>query len=131
MLYKSLKCKEPTSSELMSYMHLLHEIYPFYKFGYMSANGAIAEDIKGENFVHIIDFQITQGSQWVTLVQALAAKSGGPTYIRITGIDDSNSDYARGGGLDIVGRMLRNVAKSCGLPFEFNVVPAASHEVEL
>ena len=131
MLYKSLKCKEPTSSELMSYMHLLYEICPFYKFGYMSANGAIAEAIKGENFVHIIDFQIAQGSQWVTLVQALTARPGGPPYIRITGIDDSNSAYARGGGLDIVGRMLCNVAKSCGLPFEFNAVPAASHEVEL
>lgn len=131
MLYKSLKCKEPTSSELMSYMHLLYEICPFYKFGYMSANSAIAEAIKGENFVHIIDFQIAQGSQWVTLLQALAARPGGPPYIRITGIDDSNSAYARGGGLDIVGRTLCDVANSCGLPFEFNAVPAASHEVEL
>lgn len=131
MIYKSLKCKEPTSSELMSYMHLLYEICPFYKFGYMSANGAIAEAIKDENFVHIIDFQIAQGSQWVTLIQALAARPGGPPYIRITGIDDSNSVHARGGGLDIVGRRLYNVAQSSGLPFEFNAVPAASHEVEL
>ncbi|WVZ58556.1 hypothetical protein U9M48_008819 [Paspalum notatum var. saurae] len=131
MLYKSLKCKEPTSSELMSYMHLLYEICPFYKFGYMSANGAIAEAIKGENFVHIIDFQIAQGSQWITLIQALAARPGGPPYIRITGIDDSDSAHARGGGLDIVGRRLYNVAQSCGLPFEFSDVPAASHEVEL
>ncbi|KAK3157427.1 hypothetical protein QOZ80_2AG0122060 [Eleusine coracana subsp. coracana] len=131
MLYKSLKCKEPTSSELMSYMHLLYEICPFYKFGYMSANGAIAEAIKGENFVHIIDFQIAQGSQWLTLMQALAARPGGPPRIRITGIDDSNSAYARGGGLDIVGMRLYNVAQSCGLPFDFNAIPAASHEVEL
>jgi hypothetical protein len=131
MLYKSLKCKEPTGSELMSYMHLLYEICPFYKFGYMSANGAIAEAIKGENFVHIIDFQIAQGSQWITLMQALAARPGGTPCIRITGIDDSNSAYARGGGLDIVGMRLYNIAQSCGLPFEFNAIPAASHEVEL
>ncbi|XP_062205573.1 scarecrow-like protein 21 [Phragmites australis] len=131
VLYKSLKCKEPTSSELMSYMHLLYEICPFYKFGYMSANGAIAEAIKGANFVHIIDFQIAQGSQWVTLIQALAARPGGPPCVRITGIDDSNSAYARGGGLDIVGMRLHSIAQSCGLPFEFNAVPAASHEVVL
>jgi len=130
-IYKSLKCKEPTSSELMSYMTLLYEICPFYKFGYMSANGAIAEAIKGENFVHIIDFQIAQGSQWVTVIQALAARPGGPPYLRITGIDDSDSVHARGGGLDIVGARLCNVARSCGLPFEFNAVPAASHEVYL
>jgi hypothetical protein len=131
MLYKSLKCKEPTGSELMSYMHLLYEICPFYKFGYMSANGAIAEAIKGEKFVHIIDFQIAQGSQWITLMQALAARPGGPPCVRITGIDDSNSAYARGGGLDMVGTRLYNVAQSCGLTFEFNAIPAASHEVEL
>uniref|UniRef100_A0A0D9Z3B7 Uncharacterized protein n=1 Tax=Oryza glumipatula TaxID=40148 RepID=A0A0D9Z3B7_9ORYZ len=130
-LYKSLKCKEPTSFELMSYMHLLYEICPFFKFGYMSANGAIAEAVKGENFVHIIDFQIAQGSQWATMIQALAARPGGPPYLRITGIDDSNSAHARGGGLDIVGRRLFNIAQSCGLPFEFNAVPAASHEVML
>ncbi|KAF7074915.1 hypothetical protein CFC21_079727 [Triticum aestivum] len=128
-LYKSLKCKEPTSSELMSYMHLLCEICPFYKFGYMSANGAIAEAIKGENFVHIIDFQIAQGSQWITIIQALAARPGGPPFLRITGIDDSNSAYARGGGLDMVGTRLHSISASCGLPFEFNAVHAASHEV--
>ena len=130
-IYKSLKCKVPTSSELMSYMHLLYEICPFFKFGYMSANGAIAEAIKGENFVHIIDFQIAQGSQWMTLIQALAARPGGPPFLRITGIDDSNSAYARGGGLDVVGMRLYKVAQSFGLPFEFNAVPAASHEVYL
>ncbi|KAE8805854.1 scarecrow-like protein 21 [Hordeum vulgare] len=130
-LYKSLKCKEPTSSELMSYMHLLCEICPFYKFGYMSANGAIAEAIKGENLIHIIDFQIAQGSQWITIIQALAARPGGPPRLRITGIDDSNSAYARGGGLDMVGTKLHNVSASYGLPFEFNAVHAASHEVYL
>jgi hypothetical protein len=130
-LYKSLKCKEPTSSELMSYMHLLYEICPFFKFGYMSANGAIAQAVKCENFIHIIDFQIAQGSQWITMIQALAARPGRRPHLRITGIDDSNSSHARGGGLNIVGQILHNVAQSCGLSFEFNAVPAASHEVML
>ncbi|XP_062210200.1 scarecrow-like protein 21 [Phragmites australis] len=132
-LYKSLKCKEPvaTSSELMSYMHLLYDICPFFKFGYMSANGAIAEAVKDENFIHIIDFQIAQGSQWITMIQVLAARPGRQPYLRITGIDDSNSAHARGGGLDIVGQRLHSIAQSCGLFFEFNAVPAASHEVML
>jgi hypothetical protein len=130
-LYKSLKCKEPTSSELMSYMHLLYEICPFFKFGYMSANGAIAEAVKGESFIHIIDFQIAQGSQWTTMIQALAARPERRPHLRITGIDDSNSAHARGGGLNIVGQRLHNVARSCGLSFEFIAVPAASHEVML
>ncbi|XP_047089721.1 scarecrow-like protein 21 [Lolium rigidum] len=132
-LYKSLKCKEPqpTNSELMSYMRLLYDICPFLKFGYMSANGAIAEAVKGENFIHIIDFQIAQGSQWETMIQAFAMRPDGPPCLKITGIDDSDSAYARRGGLDIVGRRLCSIAQSCRLPFEFNAVHAASHEVTL
>lgn len=122
-IYKALKCKEPTSSELLSYMHILYEVCPYFKFGYFSANGAIAEALKGENAVHIIDFQIAQGSQWISLIQALAARPGGPPHIRITGIDDSVSEYARGGGLELVGQRLSRLAESFNVPFEFHAAP--------
>lgn len=119
-IYESLKCKEPKSSDLLSYMHILHEVCPYFKFGYMSANGAIAEAMKRENRVHIVDFQIGQGSQWVTLIQAFAARPGGPPHICITAIDDSTSAYARGGEISIVGKRLSRLAESFKVPFEFH-----------
>ncbi|PON88465.1 GRAS transcription factor [Trema orientale] len=128
---KALKCKEPASSELLSYMHILYELCPYFKFGYMSANGAIAEAMKDENRVHIIDFQIAQGGQWITLIQAFAARPGGPPHIRITGIDDSMSAYARGGGLSIVGKKLSKLAETFKVPFEFNAVAISGSEVQL
>ena len=130
-IYKALKCNEPTGNELLSYMHVLYEICPYFKFGYMSANGAIAEAVKEESQVHIIDFQISQGTQWVSLIQALARRPGGPPKIRITGVDDSDSAYARGGGLDIVGKRLSTLAQSCNVPFEFHAVRVAASEVQL
>ncbi|XP_078430107.1 scarecrow-like protein 21 [Wolffia australiana] len=129
-IYRALKCREPASSDLLSYMHLLYEVCPYFKFGYMSANGAIAEALKGEIRVHVIDFQIAMGTQWVTLIQALAARPGGPPHVRITGIDDPVSAHARGGGLQIVGRQLAQLAKSCGVPFEFHGVAVDPAEVE-
>lgn len=105
------------------------QVCPYFKFGYMSANGAIAEAMKDEDRVHIIDFQIAQGSQWITLIQAFAARPGGPPHIRITGIDDSTSAYARGGGLNIVGGRLSRLAKSCGVPFEFHAAAMSGCEV--
>lgn len=129
-IYKSLRCKEPASFELLSYMHILYEVCPYFKFGYMSANGAIAEVMKDENRVHIIDFQISQGSQWVTLIQAFAARPGGPPHIRITGIDDSTSAYARGGGLSIVGQRLSRLAESFNVPFEFHAAAMSGCEVQ-
>ncbi|XVE50776.1 hypothetical protein DITRI_Ditri01bG0190200 [Diplodiscus trichospermus] len=129
-IYKALRCKEPASAELLSYMHILYEICPYFKFGYMSANGAIAEAMKEESRVHIIDFQIAQGSQWLTLIHALAARPGGPPSIRITGIDDPTSAYARGGGLEIVGQRLRKLAESCNVPFEFHAAAISGTEVQ-
>lgn len=130
-IYKALRCKEPASSELLSYMHILYEVCPYFKFGYMSANGAIAEAMKDENRVHIIDFQIGQGSQWLTLIQAFAARPGGPPHIRITGIDDSMSAYARGGGLNIVGKRLSKLAELFKVPFEFHAAAMSGCEVQL
>ena len=130
-IYKALRCKEPAGPELLSYIHLLYEICPYFKFGYMSGNGAIAEAMKDESKVHIIDFQISQGTQWITLIQALAARPGGPPQIRITGIDDSTSAYARGGGVSIVGQRLSRFAESCKVPFQFHAAAISGCEVQL
>ncbi|XP_031267921.1 scarecrow-like transcription factor PAT1 [Pistacia vera] len=130
-IYKALRCKEPASADLFSYMLILYEVCPYFKFGYMSANGAIAEAMKDEDRVHIIDFQIAQGSQWFTLIQAFAARPGGPPHIRITGIDDNTSAYARGGGLNIVGNRLSRLAKEFKVPFEFHAADVSGYDVEL
>ncbi|KAI3769560.1 hypothetical protein L6452_00669 [Arctium lappa] len=101
-------------SEFPSDMHVLYEICPYFKFGYMSANGAIAEAMKDEKRVHIIDFRIAQGSQWVPLIQAFAKRPSGPPHIRITGFNDSTSK------LHIVGKRLCKLAKAYDVPFEFH-----------
>ncbi|XP_022933137.1 scarecrow-like protein 21 [Cucurbita moschata] len=130
-IYKALRCKEPIGSELLSYMNILYEVCPYFKFGYLSANGAIAEAIKGENRVHIIDFQIGQGNQWMTLMQALANRPGGPPKITITGIDDSTSAFSRGGGVEIVAKRLSNLAESLMVPFEFHGIAGSASEIQL
>ncbi|PKI50506.1 hypothetical protein CRG98_029111 [Punica granatum] len=128
---RALKCREPVAGpNLLSYMHELYEMCPYFKFGYLSANGAIADAMKDEDRVHIIDFQIAQGSQWISLIQALATRPGGAPKIRITGIDDSFSAYARGGRLEIVGRRLAQLAESCNVPFEFHSVTVPAFEVK-
>lgn len=125
-IYRALRCKEPESSELLSHKHMLYEVCPYFKFGYMSVNGAIADAMKDEQRVHIVDLQIGQGSQWITLIQAFAARLGGPPHIRITGLDDSTSAYARGARLEVVGKRLSRLAKSFGVPFEFHAVASVS-----
>ncbi|KAK2369761.1 scarecrow protein [Trifolium repens] len=128
-IYHALKCREPEGEELLTYMQLLFEICPYLKFGYMAANGAIAEACRNEDHIHIIDFQIAQGTQWMTLLQALAARPGGAPHVRITGIDDPVSKYARGDGLEVVGKRLAMMSKKFNIPVEFHGIPVFGPDV--
>ncbi|XVF70506.1 hypothetical protein PTKIN_Ptkin11bG0167300 [Pterospermum kingtungense] len=128
-IYRALRCREPEGKDLLSYMQILYEICPYLKFGYMAANGAIAEACRTEDRIHIIDFQIAQGTQWVTLLQALAARPGGAPHVRITGIDDPVSKYARGGGLEAVERRLAALSEKFNIPVEFHGVPVFAPDI--
>lgn len=128
-IYRSLRCHEPEGKDLLSYMQILYKICPYFKFGYMAANGAIAEAVRNEDRIHIIDFQISQGTQWITLIQALAARPGGPPRVRITGIDDPVSKYARGDSLQVVGKKLEAMSEEFKIPLEFHAVPVYAAEV--
>ncbi|KAK0600305.1 hypothetical protein LWI29_013628 [Acer saccharum] len=128
-IYHALRCREPEGKDLLSYMHILYEICPYLKFGYMAANGAIAEACRNEDRIHIIDFQIAQGTQWITLLQALAAKPSGAPQVRITGIDDPVNKYARGDGLDAVGKRLADISKKFNISVEFHPVPVFAPDI--
>ncbi|GLU15788.1 hypothetical protein SLE2022_322530 [Rubroshorea leprosula] len=130
-IYKSLRCQEPTSSELMSYMHVLFQICPYWNFAYTSANVVIKEALENEPRIHIIDFQIAQGTQWMFLMAALAKRPGGPPIVRITGVDDTQSNHARGGGLHIVGERLAEFAREHNVPFEFRDAAMSGCEVQV
>lgn len=123
------KCEEPQSKDWLTYMHVLYEICPYLKFGYMAANGAIADACRDADRIHIIDFQIAQGTQWVTLLQALAARPGGAPRVRITGIDDPVLRYTRRVGSEEVGRMLAVVSEQFKIPVEFRGLSVSSPDV--
>lgn len=132
IIYKKLKCDEPpTSSEMMSYMSVLYHICPYYKFAYTSANAIIMEATRNDNRIHVIDFSIAQGSQWMGFIETLGRRPGGPPSLRVTGVDDSDSFYARGGGMDIVGTRLKEVADSWRVPFEFHGAAMSGCQVKL
>ncbi|KAK9078206.1 hypothetical protein SSX86_002263 [Deinandra increscens subsp. villosa] len=119
-IYRALRCHELEGKDLLAYMHILYDTCPYFKYGYMAANGAIAEACRNEDRIHIVDFQIGQGTQWMTLLQAFAARPGGPPHVRITGIDDPVSKYARGHGLELVGKRLESVSKKFKIPIQFH-----------
>ncbi|CAK9145717.1 unnamed protein product [Ilex paraguariensis] len=123
-LYKALKCKEAPSLDRLSAMQVLMEVCPCFRFGFMAANGAILEAFKNEKKVHIIDFDINQGSQYYTLLKTLASRPGKPPHLRLTGVDDPESVQRAIGGLKLIGQRLEKLAETLGVPFEFRALPS-------
>ncbi|XP_062099018.1 scarecrow-like protein 1 [Humulus lupulus] len=122
-LYKALKCKEPPTSDRLAAMQILFEVCPCFKFGFMAANGAIIEAFKDEKTVHIVDFDINQGSQYMALIQTIASsRKGKIPQLRLTGVDDPESVQRSVGGLKIIGQMLEKRAEDLGVPFKFQAV---------
>lgn len=126
-LYKALKCKEPPTTDRLSAMQILFEVCPCFKFGFMAANSAIEELSKNAEGVHIVDFDINQGSQYITLIQALRASK--PPHIRITGVDDPETVQRTVGGLKVIGQRLEKLAEAIGVPFEFHAVAVKTEDV--
>nr|AWJ68065.1 GRAS9 [Tamarix hispida] len=120
-LYKALKCKEPPSLDRLAAMQILFEVCPCFKFGFMAANGSIMEASRNENRVHIIDFDISQGSQYISLIQSLANQSHKPR-LRLTGVDDPDSVQRPIGGLKLIGQRLEKLAEALEVPFKFQAV---------
>ncbi|KAG2321054.1 hypothetical protein Bca4012_055935 [Brassica carinata] len=121
-IYRALKCKEPPSDERLAAMQVLFEVCPCFKFGYLAANGAIVEAIRGENEVHIIDFDINQGNQYISLIRTVAELPGKGPRLRLTGVDDPESVQRSVGGLRIIGLRLEQLAKDHGVSFKFEAV---------
>ncbi|GMH00887.1 hypothetical protein Nepgr_002726 [Nepenthes gracilis] len=124
ILYKALKCKEPPSSDRLAAMQILFEVCPCFNFGFMAANGVIMGAFRSEKKAHIIDFDINQGSQYISLIQSLAKQPGKLPQIRLTGVDDPESVQRPVGGLNLIGQRLEKLAEALDVPFKFQSVPA-------
>lgn len=131
---KASKFQEPSAAEVFPATQpatqVLYRACPYFKFGFLAANGAIAEAFSGERRVHIVDFEIGQGRQWESLIETFSRRPGGPPHVRLTGVDDPKSATSRVGGFEGVGRRLREIAQNNGVSFEFNQVTMEASQVQ-
>ncbi|XP_069147454.1 protein NODULATION SIGNALING PATHWAY 2 isoform X2 [Solanum lycopersicum] len=96
-----------------------------------SANQAIFESVTHDRRVHIIDYDIMEGIQWASLMQALVSRKDGPPtpHLRITALSRSGSGRRSFGTVQETGRRLTAFAASIGQPFSFHHCRLDSDEI--
>ncbi|XP_027367900.1 scarecrow-like protein 18 [Abrus precatorius] len=84
--------EEPTTEEEFLAFTDLYRVSPYYQFAHFTANQAILEAFEKEEernnkALHVIDFDVSYGFQWPSLIQSLSEKatSGNRISLRITG----------------------------------------------
>ncbi|PIN20294.1 hypothetical protein CDL12_07028 [Handroanthus impetiginosus] len=117
----------PPASELYGKEHvsstqMLYDVSPCFKLGFMAANLAILDATSEQGFqkIHVLDFEIGHGGQYMHLLHALAArKCENKRAVTIT----TFTDFATGGDekLKIVGQELKALANKLGVCFNFSI----------
>ncbi|XVE60812.1 hypothetical protein DITRI_Ditri05aG0157000 [Diplodiscus trichospermus] len=84
--------KEPTTEEEFLAFTCLYRVSPYYQFAHFTANQAIIEAFEKEEMInnralHVIDFDVSYGFQWPSLIQSLSEKASSVNRIslRLTG----------------------------------------------
>ncbi|CAL5387608.1 unnamed protein product [Camellia sinensis] len=88
--------KEPTPEEEFMAFTELYRVSPCFQFAHFTANQAIIEAFEKDednnnSSLHVIDFDVSYGFQWPSLIQSLSEKATGANRIslRITGFGRS------------------------------------------
>ncbi|KAD4586334.1 hypothetical protein R6Q59_035340 [Mikania micrantha] len=117
-------------TDILTAFQLLQDMSPFVKFGHFTANQAIIEAVAHERRVHIIDYDIMEGIQWASLMQALISRKDGPPtpHLRITALSRPGNGRKSISTVQETGRRLTAFAASINQPFSFHQCKLDSNE---
>ncbi|KAI6690892.1 hypothetical protein NL676_027720 [Syzygium grande] len=109
-------------TDMLAAFQLLQDMSPYVKFGHFTANQAILEAVGHARRVHVVDYDIMEGVQWPSLMQALVSQKGGQSapHLRITALSRASSGRRTATTVQETGRRLAAFAASLGQPFSFN-----------
>ncbi|GLT75718.1 hypothetical protein SLA2020_474180 [Shorea laevis] len=84
--------KEPTDEEEFLAFTDLYRVSPYYQFAHFTANQCILEafekeEDKNNRTLHVVDFDVSYGLQWPSLIQSISEKAstGNRISLKITG----------------------------------------------
>ncbi|XP_076943155.1 protein NODULATION SIGNALING PATHWAY 2-like [Bidens hawaiensis] len=112
---------------VLAAFQLFQDMSPYVKFGHFTANQAIIDAVTHERRVHVIDYDIVEGIQWASLMQALVSRKDTP-HLRITALSWPGRGRKHISTVQETGHRLTVFAASIGQPFSFHQCNQDSHE---
>ncbi|KAJ3687946.1 hypothetical protein LUZ61_017110 [Rhynchospora tenuis] len=96
--------------------HDFVNLCPFLRLAFAASNQAIVEAMEGEKLVHVIDLGASDPTQWIELLQLLAARPEGPPHLRLTAVSESKEITNQ------ISLCLTKEAERLDIPFQFNAI---------
>ncbi|KAG0548709.1 hypothetical protein BDA96_01G190200 [Sorghum bicolor] len=128
-MYQKLMEKRTRATDMLKAYRLFNAVCPFARVAYYFSNQTIADLLNGRPKVHIIDFGITLGFQWPSLIQRFAKQEGGPPKLRITGIDVPQPGFRPCAIIEATGKRLAEYAEMFNVPFEYQGIASQWEDI--
>ncbi|KAJ3676410.1 hypothetical protein LUZ60_003822 [Juncus effusus] len=116
---KHFSSQANTIQVLMAYRGLF-AFCPYDRVALYFNNQAILNVSKNASKVHIIEFCIQFGFNWLSLFECFSKQESTPPKIKITGVDNPLPGFRPAQRMEETGRRLADYAKSFNIPFEYN-----------
>ncbi|CAH9094280.1 unnamed protein product [Cuscuta europaea] len=102
--------------------------WPVMRISYFVWNTMICEIASKGTSLHVIDFGISFGLQWPTLIRDLSRRPGGPPKLRITGVELPQPGFRPEQLVEETGCRLAKYCEHFGVPFEYNAITSKNWE---
>ncbi|KAJ1694103.1 hypothetical protein LUZ63_010801 [Rhynchospora breviuscula] len=119
-IYRQLAARRISTTEYLKAYHMGMSITPLMRVAYHFANKNILSIAGNASKIHIVDFGISFGFQWPSLIQLLAKMKDGPPRIRITGVDLPQPGFHPAERIIETGKRLEDYARDFEVPFEYH-----------
>ncbi|KAA8543854.1 hypothetical protein F0562_021969 [Nyssa sinensis] len=119
-LYAAFATKDLGDVDGLKSYKLFISAFPFIKMSNFFATQMIVQLANKASTLHIIQFGIFHGFQWLPLIQHLSKRPSGPPKLRITGIDHPEPGFRP--AVNGTGPRLANYCERFHVPFEYNYI---------
>ncbi|KAG7572935.1 Transcription factor GRAS [Arabidopsis suecica] len=132
-VYTALSSKKTSTSDMLKAYQTYISVCPFKKIAIIFANHSIMRlaSIANAKTIHIIDFGISYGFQWPSLIHRLAWRRGSSCKLRITGIELPQRGFRPAAGVIETGHRLAKYCQKFNVPFEYNAIAQKWETIKL